>query len=116
MQPKFKQGDNVRVKDPNIYNGAFRDSHVAEIVRRAGYYSMIKANGKEYFVPNCCLEPISPTTGFLTELQTLLRKYEAIICGSPDRNMFILVGENDKIELSDCYLSQSNIFDYEKSN
>lgn len=113
MEPKFKQRDRVRYINPNIYDGDIR-GYVAEFVKCTNEHSIIIVNGREYPVPNSCLEPIDPTTAFLTELQALMRKYEAIICGSPDRNMFILVGENDKIELSDCYLSQSNIFDYEK--
>lgn len=115
MQPKFKQGDKVRNKDYGDYGTIISIEGNAAIIDYGyddGYFTTDFDDLELVERP----APIDPTTAFLTELQNLLRKYNAEIYGDYiDECVGIVIGNKD-IRYSNMSLTPDNIFDYEKSN
>lgn len=120
MQPKFKQGDLVRLNHHN-------EPHIGVVMKTDGrllsidvFLSHRISTIRDYE----CVEPISPTTAFLTELQNLLRKYDARIFATENldishKKLGDIVGFyiGDDIEVFPTTFSTitpDNIFDYEK--
>lgn len=108
---KFKQGDRVFIPKGNIYATVIDNKDISSAWNEPLLFLRRDDGFKFYCLESNCTHP-DITTAFLTELQNLLRKYEAVICGSPTENVFILIGEN-KIKCSDSWIGSENIFDYE---
>lgn len=127
---EFKIGDRVR------FTGDYH--HYAESTLEVGKeYTVVSADEYGCDLSVQCtaysvdaedlelVEPLDRKTAFLRELQALMRKYDAEICGglsdiSEEDVVFILVDNKDKVKYlngtSDTYahITADNIMDFDK--
>lgn len=123
---EIKIGDKVRIKAHPSVNPDYvgRICEVASV--NEGAYITFK-DCDSYWHPEVLelIEPLDRKAAFLAELQALLRKYDAEICGglsdiSEEDVVFILVDNKDKVKYlngtSDTYahINAENIMDFDK--
>lgn len=108
MESKFKIGDRVFIPKVNSYATVIGNEDINPVWDEPSLH-LRSDDGFEFY----CLESNYThvdSTAFLTELQALLRKYQAEIQGD-----FIEVWMGDtNITYGYCRLTPDNIFDYEK--
>lgn len=133
---EFKQGDIVRLKPKDqLPDWLKNDSGL--IVEVAAYYPdedrYCMKFGNQYHTVKGEYFELCPREvyiaqrrkDFLTELQALLRKYNAEICGglsdiSEKDVVFILIGDNDKVKylngtsVTYAHITADNIMDFDK--
>lgn len=131
MQPKFKQGDKVRyIGETDQYievELTNRSDRILEIVAdRNDGYQEVKFEETTVFDDEDLelVERPDPTTAFLTELQNLLRRYDARIFASETFDMsykklgnvvgFYIGDDIEVFPTTFNTITPDNIFDYEK--
>ena len=130
MSYKINKGDRVR------FIGDY-DHYVEDVLKKGAEYTVVDADMcgcdlavqcTAYSVSGEDLELVEPydrRTAFLTRLQSLLREFDAKICGglsdiSEKDVVFILIGGNDRVKYlngsSDTYahINADNIMDFNK--
>ena len=132
---EFNIGDKVAAKeyydiDINGYSttipigeeGVIEDIYTDELLVSFGNYGVSLIRPISEFEP---IQPLDRRTAFLTRLQSLLREFDAKICGglsdiSKKDVVFILIGDNDRVKYlngsSDTYahINADNIMDFDK--
>ena len=116
----FKVGDKVYMAyDPTI------SAIVTDVCHEGKYDYYVKKDGSEFTTGCQEYELLDAKTAFLTRLQSLLREFDAKICGglsdiSEQDVVFILIGGNDKVKYlngdTDTYahINADNIMDSDK--
>lgn len=124
---KFKQGDRVRyIGEGHYVTGGIERGDLLDVLGDSIIENATNVQvTTDYIVYNNELELVSesdPTTAFLTELQDLLRKYDAFISNGKTYDgkdlIHISIGTDDVFYVDDgtpLVVTPDNIFDYDMS-